>query len=427
MRRSGRAIQAVITMLGLASWLAGPGAVAQAQPREVVIGVLYPLSGPVAQAGVDARAAAELAVDIVNNKHDLDLPLARTEGLPGLGGAKVRLVVVDHQGKPELGQSESERLITQEKVHALYGAYHSSVSATASQAAERYGVPYLSGESSSPSLHRRGLKWFFRTSPHDEHFSIAMFDFLKEFQARKGVKLPSVGIVHEDTLFGADSAKTQGELAEKQGYQVPVRLAYRSRSTTLAAEVQRLKAANPAVLLPTSYTSDAILLVRTFRELDYNPPMVLAQDAGFIEGDFVTAAGKDAEGIMSRSVFSLDLAAKRPVVGKVNDLFRKKHGKDLNDNTSRAFTGMHVLLEAINRAGSTDPEAIRKALLATDWKPEQMIMPWKGVKFDPASGQNELGTPLMTQWRGGALRVIWPFELAATEVLYPLPKWSDRR
>jgi len=420
----GRWIGCVAAAAALA--LGGPGST-PAQPREVVIGVLYPLSGPTAQAGVDARAAAELAVEIVNGKHDLDLPLARTEGLPGLGGAKVRLVVVDHQGKPELGQAEAERLITQEKAVALYGAYHSSVSATASQVCERYGVPYMSGESSSPSLHRRGLKWFFRTSPHDEHFSIAMFDFLREFQAKKNVKLASVGIAHEDTLFGADSAKVQEELSGKQGYQVAVKLAYRARATSMVAEVQRLKAASPAVLLPTSYTSDAILLMRTARELDYSPPMILAQDAGFIESDFVAAVGKDAEGVMSRSVFSLDLVQKRPVVGKVNELYKKKQGKDLNDNTSRAFTGMLVLVEAINRAGGTDPEAIRKALLATDLKPEQTIMPWKGVKFDPATGQNELGTPLITQWRGGALRVVWPFDLAAMDVLYPLPKWSERR
>jgi branched-chain amino acid transport system substrate-binding protein len=398
-----------------------------AQGREVVIGVLYPLSGPVAQAGVDAKAAVETAADIVNTRHDLDLPLARTEGLPGLGGAKLRLVIVDHQGKPELGQSEAERLITQEKAHALYGAYHSSVTATASTVCERIGVPYLSGESSSPTLHRRGFKWFFRTSPHDEHFSIAMFEFLKELQARRGRKIATVGILHEDTLFGADSARVQEQLAQTGGYKVVEKLAYRARTTSMQTEVQRLKAANPDVLLPTSYTSDAILFIKTARELDYNPPMILAQDAGFVESDFVTGVGKDADGVMSRSVFSLDLAAKRPQIGRVNELYRKRSGKDLNDNTSRAFTGLMVLAEAINRAGSTDPEAIRKALAATDLKPSQIIMPWKGVTFDPKTGQNEMGTPLITQWRGGALKVAWPFDLALGELMYPLPKWADRK
>ena len=54
--------------------------------------------------------AAELAAEIVNGKHDLDLPLARTEGLPGLGGASCAWGS-GHQGKPELGQTEAERLI----------------------------------------------------------------------------------------------------------------------------------------------------------------------------------------------------------------------------------------------------------------------------------------------------------------------------
>jgi len=400
---------------------------ASAQPKDVVIGVLYPLSGPVSQAGIDSKAAVELAVEIVNGRYDLDMPLARTQGLPNLGGAKVRLVVVDHQGKPELGQSEAERLISQEKAVALYGAYHSNVSAAASQVAERYGIPYFSGESSSPSLHRRGLKWFFRSSPHDEHFSTAMFDFIREFQAKRGVKLPTVSLFHEDTLFGSDSAKVQEQLASHQGYKVLEKIAYRARSTSLTVEVQRLKAAGASVLLPTGYTSDAILFVRTWRELDYNPPMVIAQDAGYIESDFIAGVGKDAEGIMSRSVFSLDLAARKPLVARINAMYKAKMNKDLNDNTSRSFTGMIVLLDAINRAGTTEPEAVRKALLATDLKPDQMIMPWKGVRFDPNTGQNELGTPLITQWRGGQLKVVWPFELASADVLYPLPKWSDRK
>ena len=138
-------------------------ALADEHPKEVLIGVLYPLTGSVAQAGADVLAAVETAVDIVNNKHDLNLPLARTEGLPNLGGAKIRLIVADHQGKPEIGRGEAERLITNEGVVALYGAYHSSVTAAASNVAERMRIPYVTGESSSPKLHTRGFEWFF---PH---------------------------------------------------------------------------------------------------------------------------------------------------------------------------------------------------------------------------------------------------------------------
>jgi len=113
------------------SLLAGAALAADA----VRVGVIYPLTGPVAQPGKDVLAAVKVAQDIVNNSHDLDLPLAATEGLPNLGGAKIELVVADHQGKPEIGRGEAERLITSENVVAIFGAYHSSVSAAASVSA----------------------------------------------------------------------------------------------------------------------------------------------------------------------------------------------------------------------------------------------------------------------------------------------------
>ena len=91
---------------------------ARAQTSEVVIGVIYPLSGASAQMGVDAQKAYETALDIINKNHDFDLPLAKGEGLPGLGGAKIRLVFADHQADPQKGRAEAERLITQDKVCA---------------------------------------------------------------------------------------------------------------------------------------------------------------------------------------------------------------------------------------------------------------------------------------------------------------------
>src|SRR5262249_50622132 len=159
---------------------------------------------------------------------------------------------------------------TQEKVHALFGAYFSSVTGTASQVAERLGVPFLNAESSSPALTARDFKWFFRTSPHDGHFSQAMFDFLRDLEKKRGVKFHSVALLHEDTQFGSDSAKVQEEMARKAGYEVAVRIQYRAQTTSLDAEVQKLKAANADVLLPSSYTSDAVLFVKTARNLDYN-------------------------------------------------------------------------------------------------------------------------------------------------------------
>jgi branched-chain amino acid transport system substrate-binding protein len=399
-----------------------------AQTKEVVIGVLYPMTGPVAQIGIDSVNALKVALDIINNDVNINVPLGKGVGLPNLSGARVRIVVVDHQGKPDIGLAEAERLITQEKVHALFGAYFSSVTNTASQVAERMGIPFVNAESSSPALTERGFKWFFRTGPHDGHFSLAMFDFMRDFEKKRGVKFKSVAILNEDTQFGADSAKVQEELAKKYGYEVVAKIPFRTGTTSLDAEIGRLKTANADVVLPSLYTSDAILLTRTARNLDYNPKAIIAQNAGYTDPRFVTEMGKEAEGAITRAPFAMDLAAKKPLIPVINDMFKKlSGGRDMSDVPARVLTGFLTLADAINRAGSTDPGAIQKALRETNIPADQLIMmPWTGVKFDE-KGQNNGVRAILQQLQGGSYHTIYPFELATKEPMYPIPAWAQRK
>jgi branched-chain amino acid transport system substrate-binding protein len=407
-------------LIGGAASLTVLSARLEAQSQEVVVGALYPLSGANAQIGIDAKQAFETALDVVNNPHDLDLPLAKTAGLPGLSNAKVRLVYADHQGDPQTGRAEAERLITQEKVAAIIGCYHSAVSATASQTAERYGVPFMCADSSSPNLQRRGLKFFFRASPHDEMFSQAMFDMLDNLR-KKGEKIETLALFHEDTIFGTDSANVQLKLAKDRGYKVLADIKYRANSPSLTAEVQQLKAPNADVLMPSSYTTDSILLMRTMNELGYKPKAIVAQAAGFSEQAFYSAVGNLAEGVITRGSFSLDLETKRPAVRTVNDVFKKRSGKDLNDNTSRQFMAMLVLADGIDRAKSTDGDKVRDALAATDIPGDKTIMPWKDVKFD-SQGQNNDCDPVLLQWVKGKFVTIFPPQAAVAEVLWPMNK-----
>ncbi|MET0969627.1 MAG: ABC transporter substrate-binding protein, partial [Tardiphaga sp.] len=306
---------------------------ATAQVKEVVIGIIYPLSGASAQIGVDAQKAFETAADIINNNYDFDLPMARGEGFSSLGGAKLRLVFADHQADPQKGRAEAERLITQEKVCAIVGSYQSAVAVTVSQICERYQIPYISADNSSPSLHRRGLKYYFRAAPHDEMFSTAMFDFFDAMK-KKGQKIETLALFHEDTIFGTDSANAQLKLAADRGYKIVADIKYRANSPSLTAEVQQLKAADADVLMPSSYTTDGILLIKTMGELGYKAKNIVAQDAGFSEKALYDAVGDKIPGVISRGSFSLDLAAKRPMVGKINDMYKERSGKDFNDYSS---------------------------------------------------------------------------------------------
>src|SRR5215470_14743984 len=284
MRISRRAV-----LIGSTASVFASGLCAQ-QPAEVVIGITYPFSGANAQIGVDAQHAFNTAVDIINNDHDLDLPLAKGAGLTGLGGAKIRLAAADHQGDPQKGRAEAERLITQEKVAAIVGTYQSAVAVTVSETCERYEIPFLSADNSSPSLHRRGLKFYFRAAAHDEMFSTAMFDFFDALK-KKGQKIETLALFHEDTIFGTDSANAQLKLANDRGYKIVANIKYRANSPSLTAEVEQLKAANADVLMPSSYTTDSILLVKTMSELGYKPKAIVAQGSGFAEQSFYDAVG----------------------------------------------------------------------------------------------------------------------------------------
>ena len=407
-----------VSILSLAAAAGVAGRAFAQAGAEIVIGVLFPMSGANAQVGVDARNAIETALDIINNSYDIDLVTAKNAGLTGLGNAKIRLVFADHQSDPQKGRAEAERLITQEKVCALIGCYLSSVSGTVSAVAERYGLPFLCADSSSPSLQRRGLKFFFRPAAQDEMFSIAMFDFL-DAQKKAGKKIDTLGLFYEDTIFGTDSSNIQRKLAAERGYKISVDIKYKSNSPSLTSEVQQVKSANPDVLMPSSYTTDAILLIRTMEELGYKPKNILAQAAGFVDKSFYEAVGDKAAGIITRASFSIDMAQKRPSVLKVNEMFKARSSRDLNDSTSRELMGLLVLADAIDRAGSIDGAKVRDALVATDIPGERTIMPWKRVKFD-AEGQNDDADPVLIQYVGGKFVTVFPAAVALAEPLWPM-------
>lgn len=396
--------------------------------KEVKIGTIFPMSGAAAVTGVDLMNGIELATEIINGDYpDLDMPLAKGKGLPNLGGATIKIVSGDHQGSAEKGMSEAERLITQEKVVALMGSYHSAVTATASQVAERNGIPFVNDSSTSPGLIAKGFKWFFRTTPDDDMFADNFFQFMEDLKKKNLIKDPKLGIIYENTLWGSDVGKAENNFAKKYGYTVVNDMAYPAKSTNVASEVQSLKSSGANILLQASYASDAILYMKTYKELDYNPEAILAMDAGFIDTEFLKSLGKDGHYIFSREVWALDLAKNKPLVVQINELYKKKYGVNMNGNTARAFTGIIVLADAINRAGSTDPAAIQKALLETNIPENQLIMPWKGVKFDEKTHQNVLGSGIIVQIQNGEYVTVWPWNLASKEIIWPTPKWNERQ
>nr|QNO55615.1 hypothetical protein JLLEDACL_00014 [Methanosarcinales archaeon ANME-1 ERB7] len=396
------------------------------EEREIKIGAIYPLTGSLATTGADIKNGVLFAVDIINNEHKIDLPLAISKGIDSLDGAKIEIVFGDSQGSPSVGKSEVERRIDEEKVVALIGCYQSAVTAEASQAAEDKGMPFLTATSDAPSLTQRGFNWFFRTTPNDETFVQNFYQFLQDIRGEKGIKVEKLGIVYENSLWGLEFSKYAEQYAEEYSYPVVENISYDSDTTNVTNEVQRLKDANPDVVMQASYINDAILYMQTYKDMNFSPDAILADDGGFIAPEFLQTLGDDGNYILTRATWSKDLAEAKPLVETVNQMFRERYGANMTGNSARAFTGMLVLADAINRAGSTDPEKIRKALLETNLSSDEIIMPWDGVMFDRETHQNILGKGIICQIIDQEYYTVWPWNLATKELIWPMPRWEER-
>ena len=81
---------------------------------------------------------------------------------------------------------------------------------------------------------------------------------------------------------------------------------------------------------------------------------------------------------------------------------------------------------SLSRAKSLKPEDIRKAIQETDLKSDQLVVPWRGIKFGP-DGQNIYGDAVCVQWQGGKMVTVWPEQFATRKAIYPIPKWDERK
>ena len=413
------------------------GALAQ---KEIKIGAIYPLTGGAAAAGRELRAGAELAAEIANGAMpEISMSMAKNSGIQSMGGAKITLIFKDHEGNPTLGADLAKKLILDDKVDGILGCYHSSVTKTVSAVAEQYGIPMINGSSTSPELTKRGFKWFWRTTPHDVWFTKDLFELLKGLSEGKvkGVNaVPKNDLINlasacEKTEWGSFVSQLIEQFAKEYGFNVRKSLLYAKEAPDLSSEVRSLKAAKPDAMLFASYTSDAILMVKTLKAQKIQPKIIWGQDAGFETPEFRSALGDSIAGILTRTVFLPQVVQLKPVAGQVNDLYKARVGNDLTGASARSFTGVQTWVHVLEKAGSTQPADIQKAANALQIPGNELVVPWAGIKFSTSGdeiGQNVLGSGLIGQYQKGpdgqiGLQIIYPFDVASADMIYPFPKF----
>ncbi|MFH0783999.1 MAG: ABC transporter substrate-binding protein [Pseudomonadota bacterium] len=391
------------------------GSFAVANTDTVKIGNIEPMSGPSATLGQQGKAAREMAVEEIN----------AAGGIKALGGMKLELIYADSESKPEKGVAEAERLINTEKVHVLTGCWNSAVTYPTTAVAERYGIPFVVPVSVSDKITDQGFKNVFRIAAKDSWWTKDQFAFLKDLQTEFGTKVETLAFVYENGDWGKGFATQWKKLAEAAGYKVVLDEPYPSTTTDLSPVVQKIKRANPDVLMLVSNAADAILLTNTIAEYKVKVKAIIASGGGHADPSFMKAVGKNAQFLFDIVEWETDV--NKPGAKEANDKYKAKNGENLTGEAVDAYLAMYVIKDALERAASLEPAKIREALAATNLTSGPgMIVGYDAVKFD-ATGQNENASPVMVQvgdiGKGLERITIWPKNArrAGYTPVFPMP------
>jgi branched-chain amino acid transport system substrate-binding protein len=386
----------------IAAAAAAPG-VALAQANELRIGALFPFSGSLAQLGDESFRGLELAVE------------ERNAG-GGVAGRPVRLLRGDAADQAQ-AVAEARRLMTTERVAAIFGTYASPPSFAATQVAEVQGVAYFELGALSDSITERGLRGVFRTCPRAADYGAVSVDAVQDVLAPAwgaDGSLLRLALLHEDGLDGTGVAAAQeAELRRRNVLQVE-RIGYAARSAEFAPLVQRLRSAGIDVVLHAGRQNDILLFFRALEEAGWRPRMVVGAGGGYSLTDTARAIGPAFEGVMTVDVpqFAVNDSV-APGANAFADAYKRRFGADPRCGHSLSnFVGAQACLEAMHRAGGTDRDRLRAALQATDIPDGGTANGW-GMRFDER-GQNTRARPLVMQWQGGRLATIFPAEAAVT-------------
>jgi branched-chain amino acid transport system substrate-binding protein len=306
--------------------------------------------------------------------------------------------------------------VTRDKVDLFIGTYISAVSNAASDAAQRYNKVYWETNAVAAELTERGLPNFIRAGPNANNFADMSVRAVLELITPALGKQPTVWLEHEDSIYGKSIADIQKKLLEAKGIKVLGQGAHNFKAADLTDVVLRGKRANPDVWLLTGYVPDTNLLLKTAREQGFKPPVILTVGTGDTN-ETLDALGADyLEGVMVVSYPRPDISEKfGPGASAYLASYRKAFNREpVAPQGLSAFTGMKILLETLDAAGSTDVDKVRAAAARLD-KPANSYPSGFGVKFDDKF-QNTRASFTVIQWQGGKQVTVFPAEARAQGV-----------
>jgi branched-chain amino acid transport system substrate-binding protein len=402
------------------------GGEGQALSGEYKIGVLEPLTGPLAGEGKRHLEGFEIVRDLINERG-------------GIMGKRLVFAVADAPD-PTAAASEANRLITREGVKVITGTFSSRLCGAASEAAARHNVVYWETSCVDPRFNKRNLKTVYRTEIDATGFGWYNIEFIAKHLAPRFNMKPNqlkVAFLSEDSSYGQGVTESARQRAKQEFGMQEVAAEYYNFQTIndFTPIIVKLKQANPDVVHHIGYTNDAPLFWRQAREQNFLfKALVHAGATGYGSSDFGKALGNDGNGVFAllEPGPGFRLEALKPEGQKIERDFReavqKRTGSYPLGSHQLAGAGLWLLKLVLDGAGSDDPEKIHRAVMSLDMPIGSMINGW-GVKFsETGQNANERVQHYMLQWQNGQLVTVWPEEFTTNRAKWiPLGAWDQRK
>ena len=378
------------------------GLVLPVQAQEVVnIGIIQPLSGPNAQFGTNALHGSEMVVEAIN----------AAGGIKSMGGAKVQLVVADVPS-PNAAPAATQRLVSQNEVAGVVGAFISSITLSASEITERAGVPLITF-AFADQITERGYDYVFQVTPKGSTFGKDQLGYTVAIGEAAGTEIDKIAILYEDTAYGTAQAAGLRAEAEARGIEIVMDEAYPLGITDASALVNKLRASDAEVVFPVSYLNDSLLIIRTMRQQGLTIPAI-GGAAGYVIPNFKEGLGDLAENTLSVA------SAAGDAIPEISAAYKQKYGSFMTHEAVAFAAATDAMIQAIEIAGTDDPDAVRDALDALEYcEGFAKGMPGGCINFDE-NGHNSVTYPIMVQWRGDEPVTVYPPSDATTDPIWTL-------
>ena len=311
----------------------------------IKIGGLAPLSAPGSVTGGEAmRDAMNLAIEDINSRG-------------GVLGCKLKLIVGDTEGLPEKGTSVMEKLISQDKVVAVAGGYHSSVGVAAEQVAHKHGIPVVFAETWSDEITNTELPEAFRIAPLSSEVA--------KFQSKFAITVPGVkkiAMIVENTDFGRPNAEASMKVLKEAGIKSAM-FTVDIGNQDFASIIERMKAGNPDMVFVIVTGEASYNFTQQAADAGMGPeniPMICDQIA--LESKAYWTNVPDGNYAFMMRV-GLPPQLYNDVAKSFVKSYKKRTGKKAAESYAfEAYDSVRILAQAIAEAGSTNPQAIIKAL-----------------------------------------------------------------